>query len=146
MKKCICSVFFMFMLQASVAAHSQPDSLIVGTWVHSATEGYVGTQECPDFIAFSASGSYQIENECAGVDPRRPVVETGKWKSEYTDGSSFLLLSERSNKADHDFLGADSLPRLRLLEINDVRFRMEICAASGKTPACRVDIFRRWSP
>jgi hypothetical protein len=119
---------------------------LAGVWVYSATEGYSGTQECPDFITFSSSHTYQVENECAGIDPARPVVETGTWSVVGQPGAAtFLEFRDRKLASDHDFLGDNKSPRTKLLGVNGATLRLEICGASpGTDPPCRIETYRRW--
>lgn len=119
---------------------------VTGTWVYARTEGSVGTEECPDFVSFAPDGRYRVENECAAVDPRDPVVETGTWSLEGADGNSMLVLGSRTFLADQDFLGEGMSPRLRVRAIDTSILSLEICRNAAAGGDCRVDVYRRWTP
>lgn len=130
---------------AARAAEPSPEA-VVGRWVYSATEGHSEFQECPDFITFSADGTYKVDNECAGIDPAAPTVETGRWAIERSDAREFIVFTDRSPRSDHDFLGDDGFPRIRILEAGKALLRVEMCTVATAGGACRVEVYRRWAP
>ena len=46
------------------------------SWMQTSEEG--GPLECPDVIELS-NGQYHVLNDCYGMDPKRPVIETGEY-------------------------------------------------------------------
>lgn len=137
----------LMLVTATSARAAEPSSdAVVGRWVYSATEGHSEFQECPDFITFSADGSYKVDNECAGIDPAAPTVETGRWAIERSDAREFIVLTDRSPRSDHDFLGDDGFSRIRILEAGKALLRVEVCTVATAGGACRVEVYRRWAP
>lgn len=137
----------LMLVTATAARAAEPSSeAVVGRWVYSATEGHSEFQECPDFITFSADGSYKVDNECAGIDPAAPTVETGRWAIERSDAREFIVFTDRSPRSDHDFLGDDGFPRIRILEAGKAILRVEFCTVATAGGACRVEVYRRWAP
>lgn len=137
----------LMLVTATAARAAEPSSeAVVGRWVYSATEGHSEFQECPDFITFSADGTYKVDNECAGIDPAAPTVETGRWAIERSDAREFIAFTDRSPRSDHDFLGDDGFPRIRILEAGKALLRVEMCTVATAGGACRVEVYRRWAP
>lgn len=137
----------LMLVTATAARAAEPSSeAVVGRWVYSATEGHSEFQECPDFITFSADGTYKVDNECAGIDPAAPTVETGRWAIERSDAREFIVFTDRSPRSDHDFLGDDGFPRIRILEAGKALLRVEMCTMATAGGACRVEVYRRWAP
>ncbi len=49
--------------------------------------------ECPDILVLEENGSYKILNDCYGVDPINPIIETGDWS--FNEKDNILKLINR---------------------------------------------------
>lgn len=96
-------LYLLFPLLA-LLSFTQPTKLeLAGKWAY---EGRVNNNnktdccaECPDLIEFRSNYSYIVLNDCYGNDPRKPIVETGKW--EVAESSKKVILKERKFTTNH---------------------------------------------
>lgn len=78
------------------------------TWIQVSDGTYM--LECPDAITFDKE-KYVIFNDCYGLDPKYPVIETGR----YENKEGFISFIQRE-PTQQSFLGEDTRDRKLTLE------------------------------
>lgn len=124
------------LLSFGCASSDESAAKYAGKWVLVEVVGSNVALECPDAIELSASGSYEVLNDCYGPDPRRPVVESGSWSVAEPDR---LELKQRSKTVNYTFLGKERRVTIK----NVTQKELVLCIQREQGKACTVERYLR---
>jgi len=68
-----------------------------------------GDYECPDLLIFSGS-EYEVINDCYGINPRKPVIDSGSF--EIKDG--YFIFTDRKNEHS-SFFGSGATGKFEII-------------------------------
>ena len=126
--------FKVLILFSSIGCAEQNNEL-VGQW------GLVEPgNECPYILSFDREGEYMVLNDCYGLDPLNPVVETGQFF--FTNNALGVIeFANRKLKGEFDFLGSDASNKVTINKLNDLD--LIICLIRAKEQECNEDRLER---
>lgn len=126
------------LLSFKCAGDEDLEAMLVGKWMLIEVAGSDGALECPDVIEISASGLYEVINDCYGPDARRPVVESGSWSIARGE-SARLKLESRSIAVNYAPLGSERLVTI----IRVSRSELVVCIQRDRGAPCTNERFRK---
>jgi hypothetical protein len=135
MKKILFYMNFMVLTLFSGIGCAEQRNELVGQW------GLVETgNECPYVLSFDSEGGYMVLNDCYGLDPRAPVVETGQFifNNRTSGGIEFV---DRELKGGFNFLGSNAGNKVTINKLNNLD--LVICLKRAEEEECDEDRLKK---
>ena len=135
MKKILFYISFFIQALFSSVGCAEQNNKLVGQW------GLIEPgSECPYVLSFNGEGRYVIFNDCYGLDPRNPIVETGQFILNNGAPASIEFVN-RKLEGGFDFLGRASGNKVVINRLSDLD--LAICVIRVEEKECHEDRLKR---
>jgi hypothetical protein len=135
MKKILFYINFIVLTLFSSIGCEEKGNELVGQW------GLIEPGNgCPYVLSFDSEGGYTVLNDCYGLDPRNPIVETGQFIFSNGMLGSVEFVNRKLN-GGYDFLGSDASNKVFINRLSDLD--LIICLMRAEKKTCDEDRLKR---